>query len=162
MPAPSLGMIMKMCVSMETWLVDHDQNVVAIHCLVWFSFTHFPTNNSSIHIIDGKGTYTHRLRLFTGVDGMDWELLGSPSSLLWSSRRKSGRLDHTFSTTICPILQHASGLRATSQRSLLAKVPQVYGVEVGRRSSRNPSRCLQLRSSHLCHPYLHPRGFFLC
>lgn len=34
MPAPSLGMIMKMCVAMETWLGDHEDNVVVVHCLV--------------------------------------------------------------------------------------------------------------------------------
>ena len=34
MPAPSLGMIMKICVSMETWLSDDSNNVVVVHCLV--------------------------------------------------------------------------------------------------------------------------------
>ena len=34
MPAPSLGMLMKICVAIETWLQDDDRNVAAIHCLV--------------------------------------------------------------------------------------------------------------------------------
>lgn len=42
MPAPSLGMIMKMCVSMETWLGDNDENVVVVHCLVSVLSFHYP------------------------------------------------------------------------------------------------------------------------
>ena len=34
MPAPSLGMLMKMCIAMETWLADDENNVVVVHCLV--------------------------------------------------------------------------------------------------------------------------------
>jgi hypothetical protein len=36
MPAPSLGMLMKICIAMETWLGDSSKNVVVIHCLVLF------------------------------------------------------------------------------------------------------------------------------
>lgn len=34
MPAPSLGMLLKMCVAMETYLGDNPENVVVVHCLV--------------------------------------------------------------------------------------------------------------------------------
>ena len=34
MPAPSLGMLMKICVAMETYLSDSPENVVVVHCLV--------------------------------------------------------------------------------------------------------------------------------
>lgn len=34
MPAPSLGILMKMCIAMETWLADNENNVVVVHCLV--------------------------------------------------------------------------------------------------------------------------------
>ena len=34
MPAPSLGMLLKMCVAMETYLGDSPENVVVVHCLV--------------------------------------------------------------------------------------------------------------------------------
>ena len=34
MPAPSLGMLMKICVAIETWLQEDDQNVAVVHCLV--------------------------------------------------------------------------------------------------------------------------------
>ena len=34
MPSPSLGMLMKICVAIETYLQDSPQNVAVIHCLV--------------------------------------------------------------------------------------------------------------------------------
>lgn len=34
MPSPSLGMLMKICVAIETYLQDSTQNVAVIHCLV--------------------------------------------------------------------------------------------------------------------------------
>ena len=34
MPAPSLGMLLKICVAMETFLGDSPNNVVVVHCLV--------------------------------------------------------------------------------------------------------------------------------
>lgn len=34
MPAPSLGMLLKICVALETWLQDDDRNVAVVHCLV--------------------------------------------------------------------------------------------------------------------------------
>ena len=78
MPAPSLGMIMKMCVSMETWLVDHDQNVVAIHCLVCFLFSilfdcflFYSIVFSCVDTVDRQGAYTHRVCLSACLDGMD-------------------------------------------------------------------------------------------
>ena len=37
MPSPSLGMLMKICVAIETWLQDDEQNVAVIHCLVYMS-----------------------------------------------------------------------------------------------------------------------------
>ena len=36
MPAPSLGMLLKICVAMETYLSDDPNNVIVIHCLVRF------------------------------------------------------------------------------------------------------------------------------
>ena len=74
MPAPSLGMLMKMCIAMETWLADDENNVVVVHCLV-------PIRHACLSI-DGKGPHGYRLRLSAGMAGMGRELFGSPPSLL--------------------------------------------------------------------------------
>lgn len=34
MPSPSLGMILKICINIETFLKDDPENVAVIHCLV--------------------------------------------------------------------------------------------------------------------------------
>ena len=44
MPSPSLGMLMKICVAIETWLQDDEQNVAVIHCLVDLSIPTFLMN----------------------------------------------------------------------------------------------------------------------
>ena len=74
MPAPSLGMLMKMCIAMETWLADDENNVVVVHCLVLMQHPCLS--------IDGKRPHGYRLRLSTSVAGMGRELFRSPPSLL--------------------------------------------------------------------------------
>lgn len=74
MPAPSLGMLMKMCIAMETWLADDENNVVVVHCLVLMQHPCLS--------IDGKRPHGYRLRLSASVAGMGRELFRSPPSLL--------------------------------------------------------------------------------
>lgn len=74
MPAPSLGMLMKMCIAMETWLADDENNVVVVHCLVLMQH--------SCLLIDGERPHGYRLRLSASMAGMGRELFRSPPSLL--------------------------------------------------------------------------------
>lgn len=66
MPAPSLGMIMKMCVSMETWLGDNDENVVVVHCLVSAFSLDYPS--------DWKRSYINSLCLSISMVRLGREL----------------------------------------------------------------------------------------
>lgn len=81
MPAPSLGMIMKICIAMETWLADNEDNVVVIHCLV---------DTVSGSYVDRQGSFNHHVYVSAGMAGMGRKLFRGTASVLRSSWRQSG------------------------------------------------------------------------
>ena len=134
MPAPSLGMLMKMCIAMETWLADDENNVVVVHCLVIMQHPCL--------LIDGERPHGYRLRLSASMAGMGRELFRSPPSLLWPSWRKDRGVDNALAAPLHSVLQHAAGLRPAEERAASAQVDQAHRRPAAWTQSGRSSRCV--------------------
>ena len=114
-PAPALGLLIKICTNVETWLSESPENIAILHCYVPFlPFSPF--------LLGRQRPHDAPLRLHSHLDGLVQLAPGSPSALSEPSR-PLGERHVSLPAPLSAVLRESAAERSALRRRAAADLP---------------------------------------
>ena len=113
-PAPALGLLIKICTNVETWLSESPENIAILHCYVPI----LPL----ISLVGRQGPHDAPLRLHSHLDGLVQLAPGGLSALPEPSRTL-GERHVSLPAPLSAVLRESSAERSALRRRAAADLP---------------------------------------